>query len=85
MIRPEVIEAAVVGVPSDRWGQKVAAVIVLDKHRLRTGDQSLKPWGVLDVRRALKNRLANYKLPHVLKVLGEGIPRNAMGKGLSLS
>lgn len=31
------------------------------------------------MRRALKERLANYKIPQVMKVV-EHIPRNAMGK-----
>jgi non-ribosomal peptide synthetase component E (peptide arylation enzyme) len=31
------------------------------------------------MRRALKGRLANYKIPQVLRVV-EHIPRNAMGK-----
>ena len=32
------------------------------------------------MRRALKDRLANYKIPQELKVLENGLPRNAMGK-----
>jgi non-ribosomal peptide synthetase component E (peptide arylation enzyme) len=34
----------------------------------------------MDMRRALKDRLAGYKIPQEMKVL-ETIPRNAMGKG----
>lgn len=36
----------------------------------------------MDMRRALKDRLANYKIPQELRVLesGGGIPKNAMGK-----
>jgi hypothetical protein len=34
------------------------------------------------MRRALKDRLAGYKIPQEMKVL-ETIPRNAMGKGKS--
>jgi len=33
----------------------------------------------MDMRRALKDRLANYKVPQDLKIV-ETIPRNAMGK-----
>ena len=36
-------------------------------------------WGAMDMRRALKDRLANYKIPQVMKVV-DHIPRNAMGK-----
>lgn len=34
----------------------------------------------MDMRRALKDRLAPHKIPQVMKVL-DAIPRNAMGKG----
>lgn len=33
----------------------------------------------MDMRRALRNRLAAYKIPLEMKILNE-IPRNAMGK-----
>lgn len=39
-----------------------------------------KVWGTLDMRRALRDRLAGYKIPQEMKIL-DGIPRNAMGKG----
>lgn len=38
-----------------------------------------KRWSPLDMRRALRERLAGYKIPQVMRVV-EGIPRNAMGK-----
>lgn len=37
----------------------------------------------MDLRRALKERLANYKIPQEMKVVDD-IPRNAMGKSESL-
>ncbi|OBT95261.2 hypothetical protein VE01_07553 [Pseudogymnoascus verrucosus] len=73
---PEVAEAAVVGVPSAKWGQKVGAVIVLEQHRL---SKDGKKWGPMDMRRALRDRLANYKIPQTMKIVDE-IPKNAMGK-----
>ncbi|KJZ76151.1 hypothetical protein HIM_04607 [Hirsutella minnesotensis 3608] len=69
---PEVAEVAVVAVPSGSWGQKVGAVVVLDTDVVRK-------WSPLEMRRALKSRLANYKIPQTLKVV-DHIPRNAMGK-----
>ncbi|KAK5992544.1 Acyl-CoA synthetase family member 3 [Cladobotryum mycophilum] len=69
---PEVSEAAVVAVPSGNWGQKVGAVIVLDT-------EYTQKWTPLEMRRALKSRLANYKIPQVMRVV-DHIPRNAMGK-----
>ena len=38
----------------------------------------------MDMRRALKDRLAAYKIPVEMRVVGE-VPRNAMGKGKSFS
>ena len=38
----------------------------------------------MDMRRALKDRIANYKIPQELKVVGE-LPKNAMGKGSHLT
>lgn len=69
---PEVAEAAVVAVPSGNWGQKVGAVIILDR-------DVVQKWSPLEMRRALKSCLANYKIPQVMKVV-DHIPRNAMGK-----
>jgi malonyl-CoA/methylmalonyl-CoA synthetase len=76
---PQVAEAAVLAVPSGKWGQKVGAVIVLNADQTGKGG---KKWGPMDMRRALKDRLANYKIPQVMKVV-DGIPRNAMGKSES--
>jgi malonyl-CoA/methylmalonyl-CoA synthetase len=75
---PQVSEAAVVGISSDQWGQKVAAVIVLSPEHANSGKGG-KRWGAMDMRRALKDKLATYKIPQELKVV-ENIPRNAMGK-----
>ncbi|KAL8802799.1 MAG: hypothetical protein Q9182_003559 [Xanthomendoza sp. 2 TL-2023] len=75
---PQIAEVAVLGLSSEQWGQKVAAVVVLNPEQAQTG-RGGKPWGVMDLRRALKERLANYKIPQELKIL-EGIPKNAMGK-----
>jgi acyl-CoA synthetase (AMP-forming)/AMP-acid ligase II len=79
MSRPQIAEAAVVGLPSEQWGSKIAAVIVLSPDAHATGRNG-KSWGPMDMRRALKDRLAGYKIPQEMKVL-ETIPRNAMGKG----
>lgn len=77
---PEIAEAAVVAVPSGKWGQKVGAVIILKPGS--TG-KSGKTWGSMDMRRALRDRLANYKIPQTMKIV-DAIPRNAMGKSKSL-
>ena len=72
---PQVAEAAVVAVPSGKWGQKVGAVVILKED----AEGKKGKWGPMDMRRALKDRLAGYKIPQVMKVVDE-IPRNAMGK-----
>lgn len=75
---PQVQECAVVALPSEAWGQKAAAVVVLSE-RGRTAGRGGKAWGAMDMRRALKDRLVAYKIPQDLQVV-ESIPRNAMGK-----
>ena len=59
-------------VPSGKWGQKVGCVVVLDP-------DVASSWTPLAMRRALKDRLAAYKIPQVLRVV-DSIPKNAMGK-----
>ena len=81
-VRPQISEAAVVGVASEQWGQKVAAIVVLRPDQANSG-RGGKVWGIMDLRRALKDRLANYKIPQELKVV-DSIPKNAMGKSMSI-
>ena len=67
---PAVAECAVVGVPDLKWGERVAAAVVL-----KDGDAldlpALRIWA--------KEFLAAHKLPSRLLVL-DALPRNAMGK-----
>lgn len=75
---PQIAECAVVGLVSEAWGQKVAAVVVLSEAGM-TGGRGGKAFGAMDLRRALKDQLVAYKIPQDMKVV-EMIPRNAMGK-----
>jgi acyl-CoA synthetase (AMP-forming)/AMP-acid ligase II len=69
---PDVVEAAVVGVPHDVLGQDVCAVV-----RVRAGATPLE----LDTVRAfLADRLADYKLPRHLVVRDTPLPRSGMHK-----
>jgi malonyl-CoA/methylmalonyl-CoA synthetase len=70
---PNVAEAAVLAVPSGKWGQKVGAVVVLRPEAQEAG------WKPTEMRRALRDRLAAYKIPQILRIV-DTIPRNAMGK-----
>jgi acyl-CoA synthetase (AMP-forming)/AMP-acid ligase II len=64
---PAVADAAVLGLPDERWGQVVAAFLVL-----REG-------GEIDVDGFLEGRLARFKRPRRVFTV-PAIPRNAMGK-----
>jgi long-chain acyl-CoA synthetase len=69
---PDVVDAAVVGLPSSRGGEDVAAVVVL------------RPGAVLDVeaiRAYSRTRLTAYKVPRVVVQVGE-LPRSIVGKVL---
>lgn len=66
----QVVESAVVGLPDDEWGERVAVCLVLEEGGELTLEE-LRAWS--------KERLAVYKVPSILLVL-EILPRNAMGK-----
>lgn len=67
---PNIIDVAVVGLPDETWGSKVAAIIVC-----REGNNidvnELKEWG--------SSKMASYAFPTVIKFV-EVVPKNAMGK-----
>jgi long-chain acyl-CoA synthetase len=67
---PQVADVAVIGVPDDRWGETVHAVVVAGPG-LDTGD--LDAWA--------RGRLAGFKCPTGFTVVSQ-LPRNATGKVL---
>ncbi|MGH3914471.1 MAG: AMP-binding protein [Pseudonocardiaceae bacterium] len=67
---PAVAEVAVIGVPSERWGETIKALVVLADGEHATEDEII---------RHCKDRLAGYKAPTSVEFRRE-IPRTATGK-----
>lgn len=67
---PEVLEAAVIGVDDERWGESGVAFVVLESAGSHTGEQ---------IREQLATRLAKYKVPREVRVVEE-MPRTTTGK-----
>ncbi|KAJ2804844.1 hypothetical protein H4R20_002342 [Coemansia guatemalensis] len=66
----DIVDAAVVGVSSDEWGEAVAAALVLQPGKSLSVD-ALKPW--------CYERMARYKAPKAIRIVTT-LPRNLMGK-----
>jgi len=66
----QITEAAVVGLPDEQWGERVAACLVMPAEQQLTLE-GLRDWS--------KERLAVYKVPSIMLAV-EALPRNAMGK-----
>jgi acyl-CoA synthetase (AMP-forming)/AMP-acid ligase II len=69
---PDVLEAAVVGIPHEVLGEDVAAVVVLAPGARTTTDQ---------LREHCAARVADYKVPRNIEITDE-LPKNATGKVL---
>ena len=67
---PDVVEAAVVGVPDERWGEACAAFVVL-RSGATTSAEALAEH--------CRERLARFKVPKKFTVVHE-LPRSSMGK-----
>ena len=67
---PAVNACAVIGCPDPEWGEKVTAVVVLNKGESVSGEELI---------RFCREKLAPYKSPKSI-VFRDDLPRNAMGK-----
>jgi malonyl-CoA/methylmalonyl-CoA synthetase len=70
---PDVLESSVVGVPDDRWGEKVVAAVV---------KRASSPLTAEDVEVQCKEHLHPWKCPKEIVFVTE-LPRNTMGKVLA--
>ena len=67
---PAVLEAAVVGVPDEQWGEAVFAVIVLAPEQTLTKDEVIEH---------CRKFIGGYKIPRRMAFVKE-LPKSAMGK-----
>ena len=67
---PDVFECAVVGVPDDRWGEAVKAIVVA-KPGAPKDPESVIAW--------TRSRIGGFKVPKSVDYV-EAMPRNATGK-----
>ncbi|KHL15135.1 acyl-CoA synthetase (AMP-forming)/AMP-acid ligase II [Mumia flava] len=70
MAHPAVQEVAVIGVPSERWGETPHAVVVAKQGETIDGDELIA---------FTRERLAHYKCPTSVEVI-DALPRNPSGK-----
>ncbi|MEM7469678.1 MAG: long-chain fatty acid--CoA ligase, partial [Pseudomonadota bacterium] len=67
---PEVLECAVIGVPDDKWGEAIKAIVVL-----KSGSESTEA----ELLEAVKDKLGGFKTPKSIEFWSE-IPKTAVGK-----
>lgn len=70
---PDVVDVGVFGIPHDLLGEEVAAAVQLRPGATTTTDE---------LRRHVADRAASYKVPSVMVVSGDPLPRNPAGKVL---
>jgi long-chain acyl-CoA synthetase len=68
---PEVKEAAVFGIPDEKWGELVAAAVVLRPGASLSAEE---------LKQYCKTRIASYKVPRHIEFMTEELPKSGSGK-----
>jgi long-chain acyl-CoA synthetase len=68
---PQILEVAVIGVPHEDLGEELAAVVVLKE------GVKLDPDAIRDY---VKERVAPYKYPRIVKIVPNSLPKSGTGK-----
>lgn len=67
---PEIREVTIIGLPDEKWGERVTAVVVFQPDSVLTLEQ---------IRNHCKGKIGGYKIPKDLRIVSM-LPRNATGK-----
>jgi len=67
---PAVFEVAVIGVPDEKWGESIKAIVALKQGQKATGEEIIN---------FCKENLAYYKVPKIIEFRGE-LPKTDVGK-----
>ncbi len=68
---PAVLEAAVIGIPDERWGEAVHAVVVCKPGMQVSGEELITH---------ARTRIAGYKVPRSIEFHSEALPKSGAGK-----